>query len=109
LEVATMNKALGVVLCVLSVCVAGLCFAAWRPVTGPVVEALQAPPALGRPPAVLESGSVLVLAKPVQAAGKPRPVAARAKTWGCGERIVLQAGPKARSSEPSSARTCEWR
>jgi hypothetical protein len=112
LEVANMNKAhkaLGLALVVLSVAVSGLCFAAWRPVVPPAVEAPQAPAAPKAAPVVLETGSLLVLAPRAKEAPKARPVAARARAWGCGERIVMDVGPKARAAEPSSVRSCGWR
>jgi hypothetical protein len=72
-------------------------------------------PASEPAPTVITVGTVLIEADPVQEAPKPLPVAARpppapkAKKWSCGERIVLQAGHKARAANPTSARTCEWR
>ena len=103
------HKAFGAMLVVLSVAVSGLCYAAWRPVTPAIVEALQSVQPRKSTPEVLTVSTVLISAPWPKEAGKPRPVAAKAKVWGCGERIVMDVGPKVRASEPSSVRSCGWR
>lgn len=96
-----MKKSLTAVLfAVLTVGVSALCFAAWRPVHPvPVQEELA--PAREAHPVVLETSSVLVLVGPVQEAPKPRPVAARAKTYACGGWEASQVG--------GSYKRCDWR
>jgi hypothetical protein len=105
-------KAFAAVLVVLSVAVSGLCYAAWRPVHPVAVqeaEPVAAPPAR---PVVLETSSVLVLAPAARGAEKARPVAARAKTWGCSDWEPGKIGVgklEARMADAPRHKTCGWR